>query len=65
MSSCPCHGISLRNKLVLGKILNQVQDDIFAFIAQLVERTHGKGEVMGSNPIEGSIKNFIKKEDNL
>jgi hypothetical protein len=26
-----------------------------ALIAQLVERALGKGEVMGSNPIEGSL----------
>ena len=34
-------------------------NDFFATIAQLVERSHGKGEVMGSNPISGSKK--IKK----
>ena len=33
----------------------------FAIIAQLVEHTHGKGEVMGSNPINGSIKRSKKK----
>ncbi len=32
----------------------------FAVIAQLVEHTHGKGGVMGSNPIDGSMKDQKK-----
>ena len=30
-----------------------------AHVAQLVEHSHGKGEVIGSNPIAGS--NFVQK----
>ena len=33
---------------------------VYAAIAQLVERIHGKDEVTGSNPVRGSIKNVLE-----
>lgn len=41
---------------------------VFAIVAQLVERSHGKGEVTGSSPVSGSInsqKNIFNLRENL
>ncbi len=35
---------------------------IFAALAQLVEHPHGKGKVMGSCPIGGSIRELFQKK---
>ena len=48
------------NQQVAGS--NPVASSSFlvAHVAQLVEHPHGKGEVVGSNPIVGSIKNQLQ-----
>ena len=58
-ADCKSAGGSLRRFESFSAHIDETSTS--AFIAQSVEHTHGKGEVMGSNPIEGY--GFIVKGD--
>ena len=56
-----CYNTGNSVRTTVNLLLWFFQTDIFAAIAQLVERFHGKEEVSGSNPDRGSKLEEIRK----